>query len=301
MATAAESTTSILVVDDEPVNLQILEKILEREGYRVMKAHDGVEGMELLTRHVREISLILLDRMMPNMDGMEFMRKLKADRRLSHVPVIMQTAAAADRQIAEGISAGVFYYLIKPFSEDVLLSVVTAALKDLGRYRELLRAFDDYEHRFNSMTQCTLELRHIDEVESAALFFASFFPDPDVSIYGISELIFNAIEHGNLEIGYRLKSQLVEAGNWMEEIRSRLESSPFRDRRVTVSFERNVECVKLQIADQGQGFDLRNYLELSPERATHNHGRGIAIACLQSFDHVEYIAPGNRVICRCNY
>ena len=57
----------------------------------------------------------------------------------------------------------------------------------------------------------------------------------------------------------------------------------------------------LQIADQGQGFDWRNYLELSPERATHNHGRGIAIACLQSFDHVEYIAPGNRVICRCNY
>jgi two-component system, cell cycle response regulator len=120
---------TILVVDDEPNNLEILKLDLEDEGYNILTGTDGVEGLKELQDHKDDVQVILLDRMMPNMNGIEFMKNLRADKSISSIPVIMQTAASDKEQIAEGMASGVYYYLTKPYDKTVLLSILKSAIQ----------------------------------------------------------------------------------------------------------------------------------------------------------------------------
>lgn len=117
----------ILVADDEAFNLDIIMEYLEAAGYEVVCADDGDTALEKLTQHA-DISLIVIDRMMPRMDGMKVVEKIMADPRLCKIPVIMQTAAAATSQVLDGMSAGVFSYLSKPYEEEELLGTIKEAL-----------------------------------------------------------------------------------------------------------------------------------------------------------------------------
>lgn len=87
-------TTGVLVVDDEPRNLKLLKRHLESEDYTVFSANNGEQGFEKLQQHKNDIHVILLDRMMPKLNGMLFLKKLKADESITNAPVIMQTAAS---------------------------------------------------------------------------------------------------------------------------------------------------------------------------------------------------------------
>ena len=128
--------TSILVVDDNPTALHLLVSILEKQDYDVTKATNGLEAMDAL-REKADFDVILLDRMMPEMDGMEVTRKIQTDSELKHIPIIMQTAADKPEQISEGIKAGVFYYLTKPIERKTLLSIVTSAVKEVEQRKAL--------------------------------------------------------------------------------------------------------------------------------------------------------------------
>ena len=131
------NANTLLVVDDEPHNVKLLKVDLERVGYQVLTAYDGVEGWDVLHKNRDHISAILLDRMMPNMNGMEFMKKLKEDESIAQIPVIMLTAAAQTDQVAEGIQAGVYYYMTKPYEYEIMLSVIKAAISDHSQYVDL--------------------------------------------------------------------------------------------------------------------------------------------------------------------
>ncbi|MCE9507061.1 MAG: response regulator [Alphaproteobacteria bacterium] len=119
----------ILAVDDEPLNLDIMSRYLEKEGFEVIAANDGDEALEKLKAHP-DTDVILLDRMMPRMDGMEVLAQIKKTPELKDIPVIMQTAAAGSTEAFEGSIAGVYYYLTKPYEEFVLVALVKSALKD---------------------------------------------------------------------------------------------------------------------------------------------------------------------------
>ena len=106
---------SVLLVDDEELNIDLMQEYCEGNNIQSLIAHDGLEALQVLQDNER-IDVIVLDRMMPNMNGIEFLEKVKADEKYKNIPVIMQTAATASHQIAEGISSGVFYYLPKPYS-----------------------------------------------------------------------------------------------------------------------------------------------------------------------------------------
>ncbi len=125
---------------------------------------------------------------------------------------------------------------------------------------------------------------------------SSALPEASKVVMGLSELVINAIEHGNLGITYEDKSRLSATGAWEEEVERRLALPENTGKTVQLSFERAENEVHFQIQDQGEGFDWRNYLEISPDRAFDTHGRGIAIARTISFDRLEYQGIGNRVI-----
>ncbi len=119
----------ILAVDDDPLNRDILMEYLTDGGYEVIEADDGDTALKLLN-DVEGIDAIVLDRMMPRLNGMEVLKAVKADARFSDIPVIMQSAASARDQILQGIKAGVYYYLTKPYEDQMLLAIVGAALQD---------------------------------------------------------------------------------------------------------------------------------------------------------------------------
>lgn len=120
----------ILAIDDDPINLEIIQEFLSTEPYRLLTANSGEEGLEVLHREAGNVDAVLLDRMMPGIDGIEVLNRIKQDPVLESIPVILLTAAGEPHQIAEGIRAGCFYYLTKPFDFDVLRAVLTSALRD---------------------------------------------------------------------------------------------------------------------------------------------------------------------------
>ena len=116
----------ILVVDDDPINRQMLTQLLERDGYRVETAADGRRGLELL--HADPFDVVLLDVVMPEMDGYEVLTRLKADEALRHVPVLMITAVDDVTSAARCIEMGAEDYLPKPFDPVVLRARLTSSL-----------------------------------------------------------------------------------------------------------------------------------------------------------------------------
>ncbi len=285
----------LLVVDDNPSALELLTCLLQDEGYHVTRAGNGLEAMNELTNREDDFDVILLDRMMPMMDGMEVTRKILADARTKHIPIIMQTAADRPEQISEGIKAGVFYYLTKPVERRTLLSVVSSAVKEVAQRRVLREEMLRHRLSFGLIQILKGSCRTLEEAESLASFLANCFPDSDRALTGISELLVNGIEHGNLGISFAEKTRLLEKNIWRKEVEKRLRLPENARKFITVLFERKDNIYTLQITDQGEGFNWRAFLEFDPSRATHNHGRGIAMARMISFDRLEYNEKGNQV------
>lgn len=115
----------ILVVDDESRMRKLVRDFLEREGFCVLEAADGVKAMDLFYQD-KDIALLILDVMMPNMDGWQVCREV---RQTSKVPIIMLTARSEERDELMGFELGVDEYISKPFSPKILVARVTAILR----------------------------------------------------------------------------------------------------------------------------------------------------------------------------
>lgn len=117
-------TEKILVVDDDPMLLQLIQSTLKHDDYEVIVASNGVDGL----RHLSELKphLVILDIMMPSMDGWEICSRV---RKISTIPIIMLTALGSQDDIVRGLRAGADDYLVKPFQRDELLARVSAVLR----------------------------------------------------------------------------------------------------------------------------------------------------------------------------
>ena len=121
---------TILVVDDDPVIQKLLSVNFELEGYRVITAGDGVEGLEAVSADAPDI--VLLDVMMPRMDGLEVCRRLKGDPGTASIPVILLSAKAQATDVSGGLDAGADDYVTKPFDPLELLDRVAGLIGAAG-------------------------------------------------------------------------------------------------------------------------------------------------------------------------
>jgi CheY-like chemotaxis protein len=286
----------ILVVDDEPVNLEIIGEYLDEPIYSLTMAVDGIDAWEKLTADGAPTpDLIVLDRMMPRLGGIELLQRVKADERFRHVPVIMQTAASAPEQVREGIAAGAYFYLTKPYEPERLLGIVRAALEDVADQRAAAesakRGFD-----LGVGESREIEFHTLAEVHHLAGELASLCPDGPLAAMGLTELLVNAVEHGNLAITYAEKKHLRQTDGWEDEINRRLASADYGARRARVHIERKTTAVIFTISDEGAGFDCTRYLDFDPERVFDPNGRGIAMARQAAFGTLEYQGRGNIVV-----
>ena len=120
----------ILVVDDDENILSLERTILEQKGFDVTGAQGGAEALKLLAEH--PFDLVLLDVMMPEVDGFTVCRKIKEDPRLKDVPVIFLTAKGGGDALAEGFESGAIMYITKPFTANKLLTIVNTMLEASG-------------------------------------------------------------------------------------------------------------------------------------------------------------------------
>ena len=121
----------ILVVDDEPLIVEIISETLSPEGHQIQKAYSGEEAMSRLNQEQEPPDLVLLDLMLPGMDGLEVSRQMQQDARLNHIPIIMLTAKTATYDRKTGYQKGADDYITKPFDPDELLLRVRTQLQHL--------------------------------------------------------------------------------------------------------------------------------------------------------------------------
>jgi CheY-like chemotaxis protein len=286
----------ILVVDDEPAILSLVSTLLSNDACVVETASDALVAWNKLDKPDSAFSFMILDRMMPGIDGLELLRRIKTDRRFVSMPVIMQSGAASPEQIAEGIEAGAFYYLTKPFIPNTLKCIVRAVMADIELRAEVSSQAARYIASLNYFTYAELSFSTLQDVSRVTGILAAMCPDPDKASQGLGELLLNAVEHGNLGITYTDKKQLMYEDHWESEVMRRLNLPEFKDRTATVSFKRNNDALEFMITDQGNGFDWTKYLKIDPNRSLDPNGRGIAMACRNSFSKVEYQGMGNVVV-----
>ncbi len=114
--------TRILVADDSPFVLEIVETVLKSEGFEVITANDGMEAWDKIQKEIPDI--IIIDVVMPGMNGYEICEKVKADEKLKNLPVMMLTTKAQDKDIELAQASGADLYMTKPFDPDELTGKV---------------------------------------------------------------------------------------------------------------------------------------------------------------------------------
>ena len=288
----------VLVVDDEQLNLFIIEEFLGQEDIELELHADPLAAWASLIDPGSKFSLVILDRMMPVLDGMELLRRMKREPRFADIPVIMQTAASSPDQVREGLEAGAYYYLTKPYEPEALISIVRVAMADRRARAQLRSRAARLEEAQKLISTVEYRFVTLDDINSLVPVLAAMCPVPDVVAPGLSDLMVNAVEHCNLGVSYQEKSLLKWDGDWEAEIRRRLALPQFCDRFATIRLARDPEFVEFTISDQGKGFDWSKFLSFDPDRAFDPNGRGIAMARTMSFSSLEYQGCGNVVVAR---
>ncbi len=117
----------VVIVDDHPVNLDVLKLTLELIDAQSTAFEDGLSALDYLAACETVPSLLIVDRMMPGLDGLEVVRRVRADPRFDAMRIVMATASGDEKDVEEGRQAGADDYLVKPFTPDELLELLRGA------------------------------------------------------------------------------------------------------------------------------------------------------------------------------
>ncbi len=287
----------LLVIDDEILNLRIIQESLEESGYVLVLARTGEEAICILENETSNFSAIILDRLMPGMDGMEVLRYIKKNPKYEDIPIILQTALGENENVAEGLEAGAFFYLTKPYSKRVLTSTIHIALENYFKFKKAKNELKKYHSISRLFRDGTFSIRTFEDVQEIAPVISNAFPNPRKALIGTIELLQNAIEHGNLEIGFEEKQKFSSSQEYSRYIEDLLCKEPYKSREVKIQIDKNDILTSMTITDQGKGFDYKTILNNKGnfENLFHTSGRGILISRSACFDKLEYFGNGNTV------
>jgi two-component system, OmpR family, response regulator len=263
-----------LIVEDEAATGDLLAEHLRRWGFEPTIMHEG--GSAVSWTHLHHPDLILLDLMLPDLDGYDICENLKLDRQTNLVPIIMVTCRDQPQDRVHGLQVGANYYLTKPFTPEQL----EHAVKEVGAWKEeLIRhgARGEIHFHMKSDTQALEELNFL----LGALFFHSGMPQAMVKqfVMAVREMGTNAIESGH-----------------KKEV----------DRIVTVTYRLDVEKITIFVKDTGPGFnpehlphaarsgDPISHMEIREKLGLREGGFGIMIA-RGLVDELQYNEKGNEV------
>jgi DNA-binding response OmpR family regulator len=289
-----DTLPTILVVDDEEVIRTTIQKKLNRDGYNVISFETSEDLLSYLKNPNPKADLIITDIRMPQMDGIELLRRINSLD--EPIPVLIISGHGDVEDAIKALRYGASDYIRKPFDIGDITSAVKVILK-----RKLEKKLSENFAKFKLSEKSVLEIPNdTDLINTVSYNFtkdlapAGLFDNTTTENISLSlqEAIANAMFHGNFEID----SALRESGGIKEfnnEINKRKVLSPYKDRTVKVTYELTPDYVVYEITDQGPGFDYQIMPNPEdPENCLKNSGRGILIIRL-NMDEVTWHDKGN--------
>jgi len=284
----------VLIVDDEEIILSLLKQILRKYPIICFGAKNGEEGLSLFKEQLP--SIVITDIYMPKMNGLELTKKILQIQPQTYV--VMITGHGSEEHAIEALRSGASNYFKKPLSVKEIQSVIEKQLKrlEITNKEKLHKDYLNYQ-------EIKIEIPSDPNLIPGALGamkerYANNFEETvwtHIQI-GIDEMIINAIEHGNLEIGSSEKSKALEASNFSQLLKEKCEDPVLSKRKVFIETKLTEHQFYCSIRDEGEGFDWRSLPDPSnPENLLKEHGRGIFITS-HSFDEVKFNEKGNQVI-----
>jgi len=283
----------VLLVEDDESSLCYLEVALKKEGIEYRTANDGKIGYEVFKEF--QPDFILSDINMAEMTGIELLEKVKVHR--PETIVVMLTAFNSEQYVVDAMKLGANNYLKKPILKDTFLAF-------LRKYDNIIQ-MQYFDKKITSYQKChefdlvfNTEFENIPSIVNLLVSETDGILSPEKQLdirLGLSELLLNAVEHGNLGISFYEKSDAVNNDTLGQLYKERLAISEYAKRLVSVSYSYKNNICEWIITDQGQGFDFKSIPDPSSEEGLMClHGRGIFI-CRFQFDEMEYIGCGNQV------
>lgn len=287
---------NLLVVDNNQEAVQYLKNLLADSPYNIESIQDGESGFNLLLQAPEHFAAVILGQDILNINGIRLLHKINSCSSLKIIPVILEASSGTIEEMELCIRAGARYYIPKPIDKSMLPALIDTAIRDQERYKSAEQA-TWHAKPLNTLISATFKIQTLEDAQNLATLLANECPNPRLAAVGISEILINAIEHGNLNISYHEKTKLHETAEWLAEIERRLALPENKDKVVLVQFNKNPGHINIRITDAGQGFDWRQFQNLDSKRVFDNHGRGIIMARSLSFENMIYHGNGNDVEC----
>lgn len=294
---------SILVIGANTTEKKRIQKMTEGQAYHLefteLPDIDKLEASRILSNRYQAY---LINSQASNQQeeayNFSLLQRLNQRSNNSLTPVIFQTDSDHTDQIQHGLEHGAYFYLLKPYTQSLFLSVLEAAKNCYNNHQALQDDLESLDIAQSNLQSACFHIKTLEDARSLSCMLAFTTPNPKEAVVGLYELMANAIEHGNLKISYPEKTELVKSGKYQSEIKRRQALLENKDKVASIEFERHADYVQYTISDAGEGFNFPPFLEFSVERAMDNHGRGILIAKKLSFDELVYIDNGSTVIGR---
>jgi CheY-like chemotaxis protein/anti-sigma regulatory factor (Ser/Thr protein kinase) len=285
----------ILLVEDHDESREALADVMRREGHDVLAFNNGRDAITALPKFHPQ--LVLSDFRLPgSFNGVDVLREIKTHD--NRILVVLMTAYGCEELAVEALRLGACNYLNKPPNLDYLrhmLDKYAAMIEAQEREAQIDDLFVALRARILMPNDGALACA---VAERMLRFVSRMYPQVDTSMLhvGLEEILRNAIEHGNLEIGFESKGEALRANALHQLVEQRCRDERFRNRRVAVEWEIEGDQFRCVIEDEGPGFDYQAPWDpLSEQGLAQINGRGIFLT-RAFFDSVEYQGRGNRVV-----
>jgi anti-sigma regulatory factor (Ser/Thr protein kinase) len=287
-----QELVALIVTNDKALE-EVLQGCLTASNISMRNAHSFDDIHALIDDPKTLVSTIVFD--IPQ-ETEKFEHQLKALKRRKEAKYIPCVGILSDISQSETIAHQYFFHILAmPLHGKILPHTIEAAQSDFRRYQALMKEVSSRTSAIGLINSGKFTLQSLKEAEALTTMLSLACPEPSAVALGLSELLVNAIEHGNLNITYQEKSKLLETGNWNAEIERRLEDERYRERLVEIFFQRVENQIEITITDQGNGFDWNKYLTDDADKGSDMHGRGIAVAAAIGFSNLSYNDKGNQV------
>lgn len=283
----------ILLIDDETSFIDRLSSRLEKRGFSVSTADDGMAGLDIFLSNPESYDVIITDIKMPVMDGIELLNQIR--KKDYSTPVVIMSGYDDMTQSIQALRLGAFDYLTKPIRLDQLYSTL-AKLESIRRAsQKVMELLPFISGEISIETPSRIKY-----VESIIAYLQRQI-DPicknnGIDLFNISlclqEAITNAIIHGNLSIDSEIKEESWER---FESVRKEREQHPdYGDKKVLIRYRFDPDKMYFEVEDEGEGFDREILPDFEDPNTVVSSGRGLLY--IQTFmDHVSWNGAGNLI------
>lgn len=222
--------------------------------------------------------------------------KAAASNQSGDCNIILATQHENPSTIRQALKRGVFFFITPSYSTEMAITTLERAMNTEVSLASQLNALDPQSHLPYLVNQASFTIKTPTEAQTIATILGYIAPSPHRISVGLLELLLNAIEHGNLGIGFLKKSELLSNGSFHDYVNEKLSEPGYCDKQVSLKFNKSDDKFTYEITDQGKGFSPDAFLEFEQQRSLEKNGRGILIAKRYSFDELSFENDGRTVV-----